>query len=94
MRARAAILCLGCIGESAAQEVAVEVPAFFSSFDDRERIRSSVEFNTLWVLGGPLDTLLAAPRYPRSDGAGGLVFFDDRNQAAYRLGQDGELLWS
>lgn len=66
----------------------------FSSSDDVGRVRSSVEFDTLWVFGGPSDTLLAAPRLPRPDGAQGLVFFDVRNQAAYRLGGDGELLWS
>lgn len=92
--ALAAILCLGCTGEIAAQERLLEAPALFSSSDDVERVRSAVEFDTLWVFGGPSDTLLAAPRLPRPDGAQGVVFFDVQNQAAYRLGGDGELLWS
>ena len=68
--------------------------ALFSSSDDVERVRSSAEFDTLWALGGPSDTLLATPGTPRPDGDGGLVFFDITNQAAYRIGADGNLLWS
>ena len=92
--ALAAILCLGCTSENAAQDKLIEAPALFSSSDDMERVRSSMKFDTLWVFGGPSDTLLAAPSLPRLDGAKGLVVFDVRNQAAYRLGKNGELLWS
>ena len=97
--AAVAILCLGCVGypagsSHAAQERLIEAPSLFSSSDDVERVRSSVAFDTLWVFGGPSDTLLASPMLPRLDGAQGLVFFDMLNQAAYRLGKDGELLWS
>ncbi len=94
-----AVLCLGCVGypagsSLAAQERLIEAPSLFSSSDDVERVRSSVAFDTLWVFGGPSDTLLAAPMLPRLDGAQGVVFFDMLNQAAYRLGKDGELLWT
>lgn len=92
--ALAAIVCLGCASEIAAQERLIEAPALFSSSDDMERVRSSVEFDTLWVFGGPSDTVLAAPWMPRLDGAQGMVFFDVTNLAAYRIGADGELLWS
>ena len=92
--ALAAVLCMACIGESVAQERMLEAPLLFSSSDDVERVWSSVEFDTLWMFGGPSDTLLSSPVWPRLDGAQGLFFFDVRNQAAYRLGKDGELLWS
>lgn len=97
MRAWTAIaaLCLASISESVAQESVLEASSLFSSSDDVERVRSSVEFDTLWVFGGgPSDTVLASPGRPRLDGAQGLVFFDVRNQAAYRLGKGGDLLWS
>ena len=92
--ALAVVLCLGCTSESAAQERLIEAPALFSSSDNVEREPSGVEFDTLWAYGGPSDTLLANPRLLRQDGAQGLVVFDVRNQAAYRFGKDGELLWS
>ena len=92
--ALAAVLGVGYAGENVDQERLIEAPALFSPSNDVGRVRSSVEFDTLWVFGGPSDTLLASPGRPRLDGAQGLVFFDIRNQAAYRLGADGDLLWS
>ena len=86
---------LGCVGECGGQQERLLVAqALFSASDDVERVRSSVEFDTLWAFGGPSDTLLATPGTPRLDGDGGLVFFDITNQAAYRIGADGHLLWS
>ena len=94
--ALAAVLCLGwaSAGESAAQERLIEARALFSSSDNVERVRSSVVFDTLWTFGGPSDTLLASPRSARADGAGGLVLLDVTNQAVYRFGAGGDLLWS
>lgn len=77
-----------------AGETPVVAQSLFSSSDDVERVRSSVVFDTLWAWGGPSDTLLAAPISPRSDGTGGLVFFDPLNQSAYRIGTSGDLLWA
>lgn len=68
--------------------------SLFSSSDNVERVQSSVVFDTLWVFGGPSDTLLASPRLLRHDGAMGVVFFDAQNGAVYRVGADGDLLWS
>lgn len=39
----------------------VESPALFSESDAAERVLTGAVFDTLWVLGGPSDTLLAAP---------------------------------
>ena len=85
-----AVLVLACAGG----ETPVVAQSLFSSSDDVERVRSSVVFDTLWTWGGPSDTLLAGPMAPRSDGAGGLVFFDVLNQSAYRIGMNGDLLWA
>ena len=68
--------------------------ALFSASDNVERVESSVVFDTLWVVGGAEDTILALPSLPRPDGAGGLVFFDLTNVKAYRIGANGDLLWS
>lgn len=87
--ALAAALLLGCTSESL-----LVARALFSSSDDVERVRSPGAFDTLWAFGGPSDTLLASPGLSRPAGARGLVFFDMRNQAAYRLGPEGNLLWS
>lgn len=87
----AVFLWAGC---TEAHEELIEAPTLFSSSDDVERARSSVGFDTLWVFGGASDTLLASPARPRPDGADGIVFFDTRNQVAYRLGANGDLLWS
>ena len=83
------LFVLACGGEGP-----VVAQALFSSTDDVDRVRSSVTFDTLWAFGGPADTVLASPIMPRADGAQGVVFFDVLNQAAYRIGSDGELLWS
>lgn len=66
--ALAAALCLGCTGESTSQKPGERLfvaQALFSSADDVERVRSSVEFDTLGVFGGPSDTSLALPGRPR-----------------------------
>lgn len=82
-------------GSARAQEVLIKAPVLFSSSDDVEREHSSAAFDTLWVFGGPSDTLLASsPKGIRPDGTGGVVVFDLRNQAAYRFGANGDLLWS
>lgn len=65
----------------------------FSPDDNVERVGSSAVFDTLWVVGGPEDTLLALPALPRPDHAGGLVFFDYTNGKVYRIGSDGKVLW-
>lgn len=83
------LFVLACGGEGP-----VVAQALFSSTDDVDRVRSSVTFDTLWAFGGPADTVLASPIMPRPDGAQGVVLFDVLNQAAYRIGSDGELLWS
>ena len=87
----AAVLLLACYTES---ERVVVAPSLFTSSDDVERVRSNVVFDTLWVFGGPSDTLLAHPHLLRPDGARGVVFFDFHNRAVYRVGADGDLLWS
>ena len=97
--AGATMIGCGDVKSLGAQELSREaqelkVPALFSSRDDVKRVRSSVVFDTLWVFGGPSDTLLAHPRVLRHDRALGVVFFDIRNQAAYRIGAGGNLLWS
>ena len=92
--ALAAVLCLGSAGAAAAQERLIEARALFSSSDDVERGRSSVVFDTLWTFGGPSDTVLASPGRLRPDGAQGVVVFDRVNQTVFRLGANGDLLWS
>lgn len=86
--AAAAVVCFACGDEL---QVA---PSLFSEADNVQRVRSDVVFDTLWVLGGPEDTVLAMPMLPRHDGALGVVFFDLQNKKVYRVGADGELLWS
>lgn len=85
------VLCVGLLGCS---DSVVRAPALFSASDNVERVRSPVVFDTAWVVGGPEDTLLSYPAFPRSDGAGGVVVFDLTNGQAYRIGADGSLLWA
>ena len=85
----AAALVVACYSES---ESVITAPSLFASSDDVERVRSSVVFDTLWVFGGPSDTLLAQPSDLRHDGGGGVVFED--NSSVYRVRADGDLLWS
>ena len=92
--ALAAVLCLGSAGAAAAQERLIEARTLFSSSDDVDRGRSSVVFDTLWTFGGPSDTLLAFPEVLRPDGAGGVVVLDLGYQTVFRLGANGDLLWS
>lgn len=68
--------------------------ALFSASNDVDRVVSSVNFDTLWMVGGPSDTLLAAPTLPRAFGDGGLVFLDLFDQRVHRVGPDGRILWS
>ena len=68
--------------------------AVFSASNDVDRVVSSVAFDTLWMLGGSTDTLLAAPTLPRALGDGGLVFLDLFDQRVHRVGPDGRILWS
>ena len=89
-----AVLCLGSAGAAAAQERLVEARALFSSSDDMDRGRSSVVFDTLWTFGGPADTVLASPWVLRPDGTGGVVVLDLGNPTVFRLGANGDLLWS
>ena len=93
-RALAAVLCLGSAGAAAAQERLIEARALFSSSDDVDRGRSSVVFDTLWTFGGPADTVLASPWVLRPDGTGGVVVLDLQNPTVFRLGANGDLLWS
>ncbi len=82
---------LGCMACSDGVRLA---PPLFTEADNVERVRSDVVFDTLWVVGGPVDTLLALPSLPHHDGSLGLVFFDHTNAKAYRIGADGNVLWS
>ena len=87
----ATVLLLACGGES---ESAIAARSLFTSRDDVVRRQSGTTFDTLWVFGGPTDTLLASPWRLRHDGAMGVVFLDLQNQGAYRIGKGGRLLWS
>lgn len=82
------LACLAC-GDG----VRTAVP-LFTEADNVERSLSNVVFDTLWVVGGPEDTLLATPTWPRSDRSLGVVFFDLTNKKAYRIGSDGRVLWA
>lgn len=84
----AVCLCAAC------GDALVRAPALFSTADNVERVQSSVVFDTLWVVGGPDDTLLAMPAMPRHDGEHGMVFFDYQARRASRIGADGTVLWS
>lgn len=66
----------------------------FSPATDSERVFSEVAYDTLWAIGGPRDTLLAMPSFPRAYGTNGLVFFDIQSQSVHRLGDDGRVHWS
>lgn len=68
--------------------------SLFSPANDGERVFSGRAYDTLWVVGGPEDTLLAMPSFPRPYGKHGLVFFDLQNQSIHLLGDDGSLRWS
>ena len=97
LRARArgtAVVVVFGVGGWACGDSVTKGEALFSASDNVERVESSVVFDTLWAVGGPEDTILALPSLPRPDGAGGLVFFDLTNVKAYRIGADGDLLWS
>ena len=84
-----AIALLACTGGTTPTD-----HALFSASDNVDRVVSSVVFDTLWVLGGPDDTLLASPVFPQAYGDGGLVFFDLQDQRVHRVGADGRLAWS
>lgn len=66
----------------------------FSPATDSERVFSEVAYDTLWAIGGPGDTLLAMPAFPRAYGNHGLVFFDIQSQSVRLLGDDGTVSWS
>lgn len=72
----------------------IEGTDLFSEDDDVARVASEAAFDTLWVVGGADDTLLAAPALVRPDGKNGVVVFDLQSSKAYRFGADGLLHWS
>ena len=74
-------------------EIGAPTPLFGPSTDS-ERVFSEVAYDTLWAIGGPGDTLLAMPAFPRAYGAHGLVFFDIQSKSVHRVGDDGTVHWS
>ena len=83
----------GLFGGACSEVQPAEV-TLFSVADDVERVVSDATFDTVWVLGGPGDTLLASPTFPRPHGDGGVVFFDLQQQRVYRVAADGHLAWT
>lgn len=91
---RSFVVAAAIVGTACGGEGVTVAPSLFSSSDDIQRVMSAAEFDTLWVVGGPEDTLLALPSMPRYDGDLGLVFFDLKNHSAYRIGAEGDVLWA
>ena len=73
----------------------IDTPSsLFAPANDSERVFSDVAYDTLWVNGGPGDTLLAMPTFPLAYGTHGLLFFDLQSQSVLLLGDDGTVRWS
>lgn len=88
-----AIVLVICVGVWSCGHEIRSAQSLFSD-DGRERVFSPVIFDTVWSLGGPQDTILAAPTMPHAYGRRGLVFYDRRNAKVYRVRDDGRIAWA
>ena len=59
-----------------------------------ERIFATVAYDTVWVYGGPGDTILSLPAMPLAAPDGGLYVFDLQDQRLLRLTATGSLRWA
>ena len=62
--------------------------------DAGERVFTTVAYDTVWVYGGPGDTILSLPAMPLAGPDGGLYVFDLQDQRLLRLTATGALGWS
>ena len=62
--------------------------------DAGERAFTTVAYDTVWVYGGPGDTILSLPAMPLAAPDGGLYVFDLQDQRLLRLTATGALGWS
>ncbi len=68
--------------------------ALFAPTDNSERVHSDVDYDTLWAIAGPDDTLLAMPSTLRPYGTQGVVYLDLHYGTVNLLGNDGAFQWA